>query len=104
MSISSNKFRKYFIAGFVDAEGSLIKLKTGLRVAITQSDADVLKKISKVLHKLNIHSKVYGPYEHRNSKKQMYYLHIEGKHVQTFFKKISSLRFFLVPHTMTLLR
>jgi intein/homing endonuclease len=98
------RLNRHFISGFLDAEGSLIKLKTGLRVAITQSDADVLKKISKVLQKLNIHSKVYGPYEHRNSRKQMYYLHIEKENVQKFFKKIPSLRFFPVPHTMTLLR
>ena len=64
---------------------AMIKLKKGMRVAITQSNADVLKKISKVLQKYNIHSKIYGPYEHRNSKKQMYYLHIEKDNVQKFF-------------------
>lgn len=99
-----SKFRKYFISGFLDAEGSLIRTKNRTRVAISQSDADVLKKISKVLDEFNIHSKIYGPYQHRNSKKPMHYLHIEGRHVNNFFKKIPTLRFFAAPHTMTLLR
>ena len=103
-NLEKKKLRRHFISGFLDAEGSLIKTKKGLRVSITQSDIDVLKKISKVLGEYNIHSKVYGPYMHRNSKKPMFYLHVEGKHVSKFFKKIPSLRFFSVPHTMTLLR
>ena len=103
-NLEKKKFKKYFISGFLDAEGSLIKTKNGKRVAITQSSAEVLSRISKVLQNIDIHSKVYGPYQHRNSKKKMYYLHIEGKNADKFFKKIPSLRFFLAPCTMTLLR
>jgi len=88
------KLSKYFISGFLDAEGSLFKTKNGWRVAITQCDADVLRKISKVLQRNNIHSKVYDPYNPKTSRKQVYYLHIEGKNVTKFFKMIPSLRFF----------
>jgi intein-encoded DNA endonuclease-like protein len=97
------EYRKNFIAGFLDAEGSLVQTKNGSRVAITQADVDVLRKISRVLRNYHIHSKVYGPYDHKNSRKKMHYLHIEGKHVKVFFRKIPSLRF-STPHTMTLLR
>lgn len=103
--LKAMKYSKYFIAGFADAEGSLLKTKKSLRFAITQADKKILTDISKILNKkYSIHSKIYGPYKHKNSKKLMYYLHLEGKNVHIYFKNVPSLRFFPIPHTMTFLR
>ncbi len=92
------RFNKYFIAGFIDAEGSLIKTKKGVRFVITQADKDILMKIARILKKrFKIHSRIYGPYKHRNSRKEMFYIHIEGKYVMMFFRNVPSLRWPFCP-------
>ena len=107
---------KYFVAGYVDAEGSLL-IGRRIRIVVTQADKEDLSRLSELIEEntdINC-TKIQGPYAHKMSKKDMYYLVIDGKrNVEKFFKEIpvahekflKRLREMatLAPHTITLLR
>ena len=78
-----------FVRGFFDAEGSLYnsKKKNDKRIIMYQKHKEVLEYIREILKKINIPSKVYGPY--KNGKNYIYRLIVfTKKNVEKFLKEI----------------
>ncbi|MBI2084517.1 MAG: LAGLIDADG family homing endonuclease [Candidatus Aenigmarchaeota archaeon] len=79
-----------FVRGFFEAEGQLYiskNKKQDFRVIMHQKDSKVLENVKEVLDKLEIKSKIYGPY--KNDKSYIFRLIIFTKrNVEKFWKTI----------------
>ena len=87
---SNEKDEINFIRGFFDAEGSLYSgaRKSDRRIIMYQKEKEVLEYIRDTLNKMNIPSKIYGPY--KNGKNYIYRLIIfTKKNVEKFLKEIN---------------
>ena len=74
MSLKKTRFDKLdeeikFLTGFFDAEGSIYtgKRNSDKRVIMYQKNREVLEYIRDILKRLEIPSKIYGPYKNGNS-------------------------------------
>lgn len=79
-----------FLKGFFDAEGSIYrnkKQKSDTRIIMYQKDKRVLEYIKSILEKLNIYSKIYGPY--KNGKNDIFRLiSFTNKNTERFLEYI----------------
>ncbi len=63
---------KYFVAGYIDAEGCLLIDREYTRIVVTQADKEDLLRLSELIEEnteINC-TKIQGPYAHKMSKKR----------------------------------